>query len=274
MQGRRVANAAAVGDVNFGTDSLTKSGNSIPQDFYIGKTGQGGKNTPEYVRFNYDAATTAGFYNTHSYWWLLGPEYKDLYGTKSKYNWGRFQAERAVETWWYSLYAGYVGGRTIFADVEPGEPEWSGWFKPGDENYKYGNQKVVEGFIDGIYDNPYVTDLIPGIYTQPNFWKERFGTEYKTPRSAVVWVTGCATCEILCAPCESCTTHLTEVAKKIDNDVVQTKLGGNKAVIWQYWIDTCEGSLCPGADYDATKQDPYYAFVPISRDKAFINKCT
>lgn len=107
----------------YGTDSLTQSCCGMPQNFYIGKTGQGLSMSTTY--FNTSAALAAGNNKTHSYWFLLGPNSPTKPSGDTPYAWGQRQATKACDAWFDHPYAGFFSGKTIFGDIE--QPSSYGW---------------------------------------------------------------------------------------------------------------------------------------------------
>ena len=256
-----------------GLDSWSTICCSMPLNFYIGRGGEAGSWDSSY--FNTTSASGAGTSYSHIYWWLHGPN--DTPSGVTDYNWGKQQATAAGNAWYGDggcTWAPYAYGKTFFADIEYSGSTYYGWRTDGSSASKTRNQKVLEGWLDGIAGylrSGYNPGFIPGFYTRPNIWSVLFGTSYKTPRGGVLWISGCKTnCSNICSPCSNnCSTTLTDVANAFPS-VAGTILGGNKSVVWQYWID-CSGNCGCGTngDWDATQQSGYQNFSPVTSSTAY-----
>ncbi len=237
----------------YGIDGNTNICCGMPLNFYLGRGGE--LHTADEIAFNRTMAQQAGFFNTHIWWFMHGPGDNPDYPTVSDYTWGYNQAESACHNWYVASWKDYVGGHTIFADIEyrgSGSQRINyGWI---DSSYSR-NRQVLKGFLDRVNERGFT----PGIYTRTSAWKLWFGTTgYRTPRAAVLWIGICQHCAPdVCPPCStSCWTTIQDVDRKLPG-VAQVKLGGNKPVLWQYWLDTCG---C--GDYDASLQSGYSNFTP------------
>ncbi len=233
----------------WGTDSESVTCSSIPQDFYIGRFGYGMTGSTAF--FNTSAATTAGKDSTYIYWGLEGPDVKPK-GT-TPHDWGVKQARVAIYQWSNNPNAPFVGGTTVFADIEP---EFGGW--RGGARYYYNNQQVVQGFLNTVASD---SSLHPGIYITINNWGAYFSTAFSPTQAFVLWISGCRTCSSrICAPgSKSCSSTLVDVEALVPA-VMSTTLGGSQAVVWQYWI-----SERGGGDFNVAVQSPETGFTPIQR---------
>ncbi len=247
---------------NWGTDSNSATCCDIPQHFYIGRFGFGTWGSAYF--FNTRAAQTAGKSNTYMYWGLEGPGLAP-YGLTT-YSWGWQQASAALNQWSNNPNAPFVGGHTIFADIESG---FGGW-RAGNYEY-YANQQVVEGFLDRIakaYTT--TTPFHPGIYIAALDWRDYFGTAFRPSTSFVLWISVCYSCNSsICAPCgEPCWTTLTTVEALLPT-VTSTILGGSQAVLWQYWLDP----PCGCGDFNVALQNPMHGFTPVSSSTTYYSVC-
>lgn len=224
----------------YGTDSNTASGYGIPQNFYIGRFGLGV--TPSTLYFNTSAANSAGSSNTYEYWGLQGPGSAPS-GTSS-YDWGQQQGNLAASQWYNNGNAIYVAGRTVFGDVEPG---FGGW----DSGSTSDKQSVLNGFLDAIQYYS-VTSLIPGIYISPSNWQTYFSTGFRPNQYFVLWLTGCQTLTISCAPCDTSCSGTTSQAASVMAAAANNYFGGSRASLLQYW------TLPPSCgDYNVAIQSPF-----------------
>lgn len=165
---------------HWGTDSNSATCCGIPQHFYIGRFGFGTWGSAYF--FNTAAAQAAGKSNTYMYWGLEGPGLTP-YGLTT-YSWGWQQASAALNQWSNNPNAAFIGGYTIFADIESG---FGGWTAGNYEHYA--NQQVVEGFLDRIakaYTT--TTPFHPGIYIAPLDWSDYFGTDFRPSTPFVLWI--------------------------------------------------------------------------------------
>ncbi|GAC1300908.1 MAG: hypothetical protein NVSMB27_41270 [Ktedonobacteraceae bacterium] len=231
----------------WGTDTNSASCCGLPQNFYLGRLGYG-TNTGDTQDFNTAAANAAGNNGTYAYWDVEGP---DASPNADPYSWGLQQGQTAAGEWSNNPNANYVGGSTIFGDVESGNPGWGS----GDQSR---NQAVLQGFLDGIQNGSNGTPLTPGIYITPSNWQTFFGAGYATNQNFVLWITGCQTCVVSCRPCDSCTETPAQVQNLLST-ISQNSLGGSGVVVWQYWIGECG---C--GDFDVATQDPSAGFTPVA----------
>lgn len=230
----------------WGTDTNTISCCGLSQNFYIGRLGYG-TNTGDTQDFNTAAANAAGYNSTYVYWDVEGP---DASPGPDPYSWGLQQGQTAGAEWNNNPNANYVGGTTIFGDIEQGNPGWG-----GDQSR---NQEVLQGFLDGVQNNSTGTSLTPGLYITPSNWQAFFGRGYAPNQNFALWIAGCQTCAVSCRPCDSCTETPAQVQNLLPT-ISQNYLGGSGVVIWQYWIGGCG---C--GDFDVAVQDPSQGFTPVS----------
>jgi AhpD family alkylhydroperoxidase len=246
----------------WGTDSTTASMMGIPQNFYIGRFGYGTSGSTYF--FNTRAARMAGKSGTYMYWGLEGPE--SAPSDITPYRWGKQQASAALDQRYHNPNAVYVGGYTIFADIEVGFGGWS-----ARHSAHPANRQVVRGFLDGIAAaSTRATPFHPGIYVNPDEWRSYVGKDFRPDKSFVLWITGCYACNSsICAPCdETCMTTLTTVEKLLPR-VSSTILGGSKAVLWQYWLDP----PCDCGDFDVAIQNPTSGFTPVRSQATYASVC-
>ncbi|HEY4387490.1 MAG TPA: hypothetical protein VGN34_23795 [Ktedonobacteraceae bacterium] len=216
--------------VQWGTDSGSQTCCNMSQHFYIGRLGYGGQPLGDAYYFNLNAARAAGQDHTFGYWGIVGPN--ACPAGMSPSDWGKQQATNAWNAWNHGPNAQYVGGTTVFGDLEPG---FGGWTSG---NYTR-NQQVLSGFLAHLYDiTPKAT--WPGLYISSRYWSSLLGTRYRPATDFVLWICGCSTCgRDICSPCDfSCNTQRT-VQNKLGSSVANTTLGGCKPVVWQYWISDC-----------------------------------
>lgn len=224
----------------WGTDTNSATCCGLPQDLYLGPLG-GGTSTGNTDNFNTGAAQAAGSNSTYAYWDVWGPKASPY----NPYLWGAAQGQVAADEWQNNPNASYVGGMTIFGDIEPGNPGW--------DSDQSSNQAVLHGFLDELQS----AGFTPGIYISPANWQNFFGGTYAPPQTFVLWITGDQTCTIDCAPCASCTDTMSQVEILLPT-ISQISLGGSAAVVWQYWI-----SDCGCGDFNATLQNPSLGFTPV-----------
>jgi hypothetical protein len=237
----------------WGTDSSSMASYGMPQNFYVGRMGYGGEPAGDGYFFNVNAARIAGHAHTFGYWGVVGPNARPA--GFSPLGWGQHQAACAWNAWHNGPYAAYIGGLTVFGDVERG---FSGWIAG---NYA-ANQAVLSGFLQELLTitPPHVW---PGVYVSPIIWTSFFGTAYRPATDFVLWLTGCHTCgSSICAPSAPCNTLQTAHATML-HAVKHTTLGGRKPVMWQYWIGGC-GS----GDYDLLTQNSS-SLVPVNAHKVY-----
>ena len=246
----------------WGTDSNSETMLEIPQNFYIGRFGYG--TTGSSYFFNTAAARSAGKSGTFMYWGLEGPGLAPP--DTSFYSWGQEQASAALYQRFNNPNALFVGGYTIFADIEAG---FGGWTARHPAHFS--NQEVVQGFLDGIAAaHTPTTPFHPGIYINPNDWRSYVGTDFRPARSFVLWISGCFSCDrSICAPCDdTCWTTLTTVESLLPT-VTSTILGGSQAVLWQYWLDP----PCDCGDFNVATQNPASGFRPVSSPTTYASFC-
>ncbi len=278
--------ASASTSLYFGTDGNANSCCGIPQDFYVGQLGHGLTTTNPPVAFNPTGARQAGYNQSYAYWTLEGPINNPHKPTNvSPAAWGQMQGQAAVNAYNSGQYASYVGGTTLFADIEQGNYGW-------DDNPKDhpASQQTVQAFLDYIG-----TYFVIGVYTSAYFWRNYIGTGYRTSHPFVLWLTGCHLCNsITSAPCNpnaAGTQGQVNNALNAQPPITQVVLGGSQMVLWQYYISdpsircqdnsnpsvVCENCGCyhpnndPNqfADWDVAIQDPKIAFIPIQSSQAY-----
>ena len=237
-------NTAEAASYYFGIDSNTTICCSMPLNFYIGRMGYGVYPDKSYYAFNTAMANKVGFANTFGYWGLQGA---GLRGSRSPYNWGVAQADAAWAAWGYNFIGSYyIGGYTVFGDVETGFGGWG-------TNRGY-DQAVINGFNDELY-NITPIGVYPGLYVSPYFWNTYLGGNGFVPRIAfVLWINGAYECDV-CGPCNlSCSTTVQDAERLYSNNVKPIKVGGQNAVLWQYWLTNpgCDNSGC--GDWDISSQ--------------------
>ena len=246
----------------WGTDSNSATMLEIPQNFYVGRFGYG--TTSSTYFFNTQAAQAAGKSGTYMFWGLEGPGLAPSGVTF--YQWGSQQASAAVYSWSNNPNAPFVGGYTLFADIESGFGGWTA----GKAHYS-SNQQVEEGFLDGIANaSTRATPFHPGIYIAPPDWRGYMGTAFRPGTSFVLWISGCYSCDSsICAPCDdTCWTTLSDVAALVPT-VTSTILGGSQPVLWQYWLDP----PCGCGDFDVAIQDPVAGFKLVSSSTTYASVC-
>lgn len=236
----------------WGTDTNTVSETiyGLPQDFYIGRLGH--DTTLDTSAFNVNTATATGYNSTYAFWDIEGPDYQP---SMSAFSWGYQQGQTAAYQQFHSnIGTTYVGGNTVFGDIEKGN---FGWRTTGNPADKSANQAVLEGFLAAV-SNQTFGPTVPGVYISPYIWQLFFGGDYITNTDFVLWMTGYQTSAISCWPCASCTDTQTQVEAMLPS-VQQQSLGGAGVVVWQYWIS---GSGC-GGDFDVAIQNPSIGFSPL-----------
>jgi hypothetical protein len=210
----------------WGTDSSSQSCCDMPQNFYVGRMGYGAEPQGDAYFFNINSAQAAGNRRTFGYWGLVGPSIRGISSPKS---WGQQQARCAWNAWNHGPHAPYIGGETIFADVEPG---FSGW---RNGNYQ-ANQAVLNGFLYELFTitPPHVW---PGLYISPLYWTNFFGQNFRPATDFVLWLTGYDTCgRDLCSPCNYSCSTLASVRNRLASSINHIVIGGHMPVVWQYWI--------------------------------------
>lgn len=236
----------------WGTDSNTQSGYGIPQNFYIGRMGYGTQPKGDGYFFNLNAAHAAGHSHTYGYWVLVGPSSKP--SNLSAFSWGQQQASCAWEARHTGPHSANIGGLTIFADIEP---DCGGW---QNGNYKL-NQDVLEGFLHESFALTQ-SQIWPGVYISPRIWTSFFGENFRPSLDFALWLTGFQTCVTsICPPCNTKCNTLIGVRAHLASEVAKVTVGGQKPVVWQYWI-----SSCGCGDYNVMLQDAI-ALVPNGGNK-------
>jgi hypothetical protein len=220
----------------FGIDSNTTICCQMPLHFYVGRMGYGVYPDTFYYAFNTAMARQAGHSHTFGYWGVQGPAANVRYSTP--YRWGVAQAQAAWDAWNRSFIgAGYVGGYTIFGDVEEGFGGWGGQIAQ--------NQAVISGFLDELFAlTPHA--VWPGLYVSPGFWNRYFGNRFVAVTPFVLWICGVSACSV-CGPCNpSCTSTPTDATDAFHTHVQTITVGGQHAVLWQYWLTNpgCDTSGC------------------------------
>lgn len=257
-----LAQRAEASSYYWGTDSNSATCLEIPQNFYVGRFGYGTIGSTYF--FNTQAAQAAGKSSTYLFWGLEGPGLAP--STITFYEWGWQQASAALDQWSNNPNAPFVGGYTLFADIESGFGGWTA----GDAQYS-SNQQVVEGFLDRIATaSTSTTPFQPGIYITPLDWRGYLGTAFRPGTSFPLWISGCYSCNSsICAPCNNtCWTTLTNVAALLPT-VTSTILGGSQAVLWQYWLDP----PCGCGDFDVAVQNPALGFTPVRSSTTYASVC-
>jgi hypothetical protein len=229
----------------FGVDSCTspKRGMvaSMPMQYYIGELG-----ATQYNAGCFDHTTakqvTAAY--THGYWGVCGPNaMPDGLGDLGL--WGQQQALAAIDAWNNNPY---VGGRTLFADIESG---FGGWGKPATQA---DHVALLNGFLQAITQ----AGFIPGLYINHSERAAYFPADYVAPAPFVYWVAGGKLAGTMAGPCQQGDTlHPTVTAWT--SSVQQETFGGMQAVLWQYWLS---GMGC-GGDFNYSPQSGYSTFLPL-----------
>lgn len=244
LERRAPASAASSGSF-FGIDSNTTVCCSMPLHFYVGRMGYGVYPDTFYFAFNTAMAQKAGHNNTFGYWGVQGPGSNT--GYSSPYNWGVAQAKAAWAAW-NSTFIGsdYVGGYTVFGDVEAGFGGWGSNIAS--------NQAVISGFLSELFTiTPH--EVWPGLYVSPSFWNEYLGGHDFVPSTSFVfWINGAYDCYV-CGPCnEGCSTTSADAEHYFTNHVRPITIGGQQPILWQYWLTNpgCDNSGC--GDWNISSQ--------------------
>jgi hypothetical protein len=229
----------------FGVDSCTALPRALvagmPLQYYIGELGatQHGINC-----FDHNTATHVGPAFTHGYWGVCGPNAMPA-GLTDPGVWGQQQALAAIDAWNNNPY---VGGRTLFADIEAG---FGGWGKPISQA---DNVALLNGFLEVITQ----TGFIPGVYINRSERTAYFPVDYVAPLPFVYWVAGGKLAGTMAGPCQPGDT-LQPTFTAWSTSVQQETFGGMQAVMWQYWLS---GMGC-GGDFNYSPQSGYSAFMPL-----------
>ncbi len=218
--------------------------NREPQNFYIGQAGGPviAQSDAQFIA----AATAAGYYNTYIYWTLT--DKVSGVCASDPYKQGQNQADAIIYEYLYGRLESYIGGRVMFADIE--QPNyWCG---------TSANQQVINGFLDRVKSRGYT----PGIYTSSSQWSTIMGSASWTPsQKFVFWITG-VNCGYSVDPVSGKTynkcdpTHNQFQLSEVYNKFVtaqSTWVGGQTAVIWQYWY---------AGDFDITQNSPSAGWTP------------
>ncbi len=229
----------------YGIDSNTTICCQMPLNFYIGRMGFGVYPDTYYFAFNTAMAKKVGNTNTFGYWGVQGPGSNTGYATP--YKWGVAQGQ-AAWTAWNSTFVGssLVGGYTVFGDVESGFGGWG--------SNVANNQAVINGFLSQVFA---VTppNTWPGLYVSPYFWNTYLGGNRFVPgTSFVLWINGASECAV-CGPCNNnCGTTPADAQNYYANHVRPIVVGGQNAVLWQYWLTNpgCDNSGC--GDWNISSQ--------------------
>jgi hypothetical protein len=241
----------------------------MPTNFYIGEIGYGTCSDcgpcGGYACFNVHSANLAGAAYTYAYWGLEGPTLTPVGSTP--YAWGRAQGNAAVDAWANGPYWPYLYTLTLFADIEAGFGGWIGATQAD-------AQQVLNGFLDGIIANPYSYPLNAGVYINardingPNNYF--FGPNYTPSQPFVFWPTGtvcglsiCDSATGGCVPCNPVCTPLSTVQNNWNTTIQNACWAGQGAVIWQFWISSCDNSVCAG-DFDYTPQSGNTSFSNVA----------
>lgn len=220
----------------FGIDSNTTICCQMPLHFYAGRMGYGVYPDTFYYAFNTAMARLAGYNNTFGYWGVQGPASNP---GSTPYRWGVAQAQAAWNARDRSFIgASYVGGYTVFGDVEEGFGGWSSQIAA--------NQAVISGFLNELFAiTP--SAVWPGLYVSPGFWNRYLGGNRFVPVTPfVLWICGVYACAV-CGPCDpSCSSTPADAAHSFSTRVQTIAVGGQNAVLWQYWLTNpgCDNSGC------------------------------
>ncbi|HEY1348390.1 MAG TPA: hypothetical protein VGF67_02035 [Ktedonobacteraceae bacterium] len=221
----------------FGIDSNTTICCQMPLHFYAGRMGYGIYPDTFYYAFRPAMARLVGHTHTFGYWGVQGPGSNP--GYTSTYRWGVAQAQAAWNAWNRSFIgASYVGGYTVFGDVEQG---FGGW-----DLHIAQNQAVIAGFLDTLFAlTP--SEVWPGLYVSPEFWNRYLGGNRFVPVTPfVLWICGVYACAV-CGPCDpACASTPADAAMYFSTRVRAITVGGQNAVLWQYWLTNpgCDTSGC------------------------------
>ncbi len=236
----------------WGSDTNSSTYNTgVPQDFYVGQVGSGATQGGYFIA---SAAQAAGRNQTYGYWTLEGPFSANKPAPTSAYGWGQQQAADAYAAVLSGPNSRYIGGPTIFADMESGN---NGWLDSNNNKNQPQNQAVVSGYVEWMVEEAADFSTSPGIYTSSGFWSPYIGQSYRAKYPFVLWVTGCKTCSIQCTPCTTGCDPGGQVAALLQG-VVKTTLGGSEMAIWQYFTSGQHCPYCPNesADADVALQNP------------------
>jgi hypothetical protein len=237
--------AALASSAYFGLDSNTTICCAMPLNFYVGRMGYGVYPDTFYFAFNTSMAQKVGHNNTFGYWGVQGPDSNPGYASAN--HWGEAQAKAAWAAW-NSTFVGssFVGGYTVFGDVEAG---FGGW---GSDIAN--NQAVITGYLSTLFTiTPH--EVWPGLYVSPDFWDSYLGGNHFVPSTSfVLWINGAAECAV-CGPCnDDCSSTPGDAENYYNNQVRHITVGGQTAILWQYWLTNpgCDNSGC--GDWDISSQ--------------------
>jgi hypothetical protein len=216
-------------------------------NFYIGNLGQGTTSdkgtTPPFQYFNTAAAQAAGKAHTFPVWVLEGPNSKNRPAGTSPEQWGVNQANALFTAINDPLVVDYIGGQTIFADIEKGSGGWT------TGNYAE-NTATLFGFLD-IVTSGNSGVITGGVYIKHRHWNDYFGSSYISQIPIVVWLSGEFDCN---------TPGCTAGADAFNSDHATQTVGGYKVMIWQYYPSACGISqdldITPYAGYQNSKWEP------------------
>lgn len=238
-------NSAQAASSFFGIDSNTTICCAMPLNFYIGRMGYGVYPDTFYFAFNTAMAQKVGNPNTFGYWGVQGPASNPSNSTS--FQWGVAQAQAAWAAWNNTFVgANYVGGYTVFGDIEAGFGGWGSNIGA--------NQAVINGFLSELF-NITPPRVWPGLYISPYIWNWYLGGNGFVPgTSFVLWIVGTHECAV-CGPCDNgCSTTPDDAANTFNNSVRFINVGGQNPVLWQYWLTNpgCDNSGC--GDWDISSQ--------------------
>lgn len=226
----------------WGIDSNTTICCAMPLNFYIGRMGVGITADTAYYAFNTSMANQVGLYDTFGYWGVQGPTLGPDQGYSNPLDWGAAQAHAAWNAWNGTFVgADYVGGLTVFGDIEAG---FGGWSDTAN------NQQTLNGFVQTLLEiTP--ANVWPGLYVSTNTWQQFFGSSFVPSADFVLWLAG--TYCTVCNPCGSCTTTIQDAENQFSS-LQNTPLGGQNPILWQYWLTNpgCDNSGC--GDWDISNQ--------------------
>jgi hypothetical protein len=229
----------------FGVDSCTTPEDgaisAMPLQYYIGELGATANGL---ACFNIATAEYVGIEYTHGYWGLCGPTFAADGGFEDPATYGASQAAAAIAAWNANHHC---AGKTIFADVEEGFGGWGGLATPQD------HAAMLDAFLRGLAQEGFV----PGVYISESA-KVWFPPEYRSIVPFAYWVAGGPHAGEMCGPCADQCYTLGPVEGFWQETVSQTVFGGQRAVLWQYWLS---GFGCNG-DFNYSPQDAKDNFVP------------
>ncbi|MFX4303377.1 hypothetical protein ACOJUR_14135 [Alicyclobacillus tolerans] len=200
----------------YGVDTNTST-SPCGVSFYIGQIGYGTTSSME--NFNTSAADSVGTSRTWSYWYVNGPQndpnYSAEYSDSDAANWGQLQAQEYTNAWVNNTY---VGGVTLFADIEQGNNDEGGWLLDGTSNSYRLNYYVYLGFIE--YCKSFSGTSV-GVYSSPGEWSSIMGDAAALPAD-IEWIADWS------VACDACPTTITT-----------TSFGAISPTIWQFSGSNC-----------------------------------